>query len=128
MKLKIKYGGGEKIITEVRDHKVICDQSIDDGGENKAPNPFEYFFVSIGACTATYVYRFCKVRKIDRENITVDLSLGYDDTGKIGNKVNVKINVPDDFPNKYKKALIKAASQCSVKRFIQSEPDINITI
>jgi ribosomal protein S12 methylthiotransferase accessory factor len=42
--------------------------------------------------------------------------------------VRIDIYVPNDFPEKYKNAVVKAADLCSVKRHLQNPPTIDIKI
>ena len=43
-------------------------------------------------------------------------------------KINIEIQVPKDFPENYKKALIKTASLCSVKKHLDKPPEIDIDL
>ena len=38
----------------------------------------------------------------------------------------LSIEVPADFPDKYRKALVRAASQCSVKKTIENPPEFQV--
>jgi ribosomal protein S12 methylthiotransferase accessory factor len=40
--------------------------------------------------------------------------------------IDLQINVPDTFPEKYYDALIKVANQCAVKKHLQEPPEINV--
>jgi ribosomal protein S12 methylthiotransferase accessory factor len=42
-------------------------------------------------------------------------------------KVMIDINLPPDFPEKYKAAVIKTAQSCSVKKYLDSPPEIQIS-
>jgi ribosomal protein S12 methylthiotransferase accessory factor len=41
-------------------------------------------------------------------------------------EVNIEIQVPEDFPEKYLSALINAASKCKVKQHLFQPPEINV--
>lgn len=42
-------------------------------------------------------------------------------------KVAIEINLPPDFPEKYRNAIIKTAGLCSVKKVIMDPPEFEIT-
>ncbi len=41
-------------------------------------------------------------------------------------KIMIDINLPPDFPEKYKAAVVKSAQSCSVKKFLDAPPEIQI--
>ena len=40
--------------------------------------------------------------------------------------IDLNIVLPDDFPDKYKDAVIKAADQCAVKKLLKDPPEIEV--
>jgi ribosomal protein S12 methylthiotransferase accessory factor len=40
--------------------------------------------------------------------------------------IDLEIVLPDDFPEKYREAVIKAADRCAVKRLLKDPPDIEV--
>ena len=43
-------------------------------------------------------------------------------------KMSIMISVPEDFPENYKKAIVKTASLCSVKKHLDNPPEIDISV
>lgn len=127
MDMKIRYEGGKKVAADFEGLTVQTDQSMADGGEGSAPSPFDFFLVSIGACAGFYVYAFCENRKIDPRGIVLHLrdQRSEDDTRL--ERVRIQIELPPDFPEKYRKAVIRSADQCSVKKAIKAPPEFEIT-
>jgi ribosomal protein S12 methylthiotransferase accessory factor len=41
-------------------------------------------------------------------------------------KMDIDILLPPDFPEKYKAAVVKTAQSCSVKKFLEAPPEIQI--
>ncbi len=126
MDMEIRYGGGKKVTADFRGFTVCTDQNADDGGEDSAPGPFEFFLASIGTCAGFYVFSFCESRKIDSRGISLRLrdKRSVDDTRLEG--VLIEIQLPPDFPEKYRKAVVRSADQCSVKKAIKNPPDFEI--
>jgi ribosomal protein S12 methylthiotransferase accessory factor len=46
-------------------------------------------------------------------------------TGMIA-RVDLDIQVPAEFPEKYRDALVRAASQCAVKKHLESPPSFQV--
>jgi ribosomal protein S12 methylthiotransferase accessory factor len=43
-------------------------------------------------------------------------------------KVIVEINLPPDFPEQYKTEIVRVAQSCSVKKFLDAPPKIQIGV
>ena len=50
MEVKVKQIDGLKFSVEARAHKVICDQPLDNGGEDAGMTPPEFMLGSLGTC------------------------------------------------------------------------------
>ena len=108
---------------------VRTDQKVKDGGENSAPSPYEYFLSSLGTCAGIYVLSFCQERKIPTDEIFLVQRLEYgkrEDGKTFLEKIVLEIMVPQAFPEKYHRALIKVADQCAVKKTIMHPPAIEV--
>ena len=116
---------GKKINAEYKGHNMITDQPEKSGGDNSAPSPFDFFLASLGTCAGFYVKMFCDQRQIDATGIRIIQSMEHDKETRLISRINLDIQLPDSFPEKYKAAVIKAADQCAVKRHLNTPPAIN---
>jgi ribosomal protein S12 methylthiotransferase accessory factor len=124
MELSVWFPGKKKVDVAVGSFVVHTDQSFGHGGDGSAPEPFDLFLASIGACAGLYVLGFCQSRGIPTDRIRIeqkaDLAKGT------LSKVSLAIHVPPGFPEKYLQALVTAASGCAVKRAMDSKPEITV--
>lgn len=126
MEMTIDFPGGAKVDAHTSSFTIKTDQSPRGGGEGSAPEPFTLFLASIGTCAGIYVLSFCKQRGIPTEGIKlVQRMLPGSTPGLIG-KIQLEIQVPPDFPEKYYDALINSASKCAVKRHLETPPEFDI--
>ncbi len=128
MDITITFPGGKKVNAEVNGMIIPTDQPKLQGGDNSAPSPFAHFLSSIGTCAGIYVLSFCQERKIptDRISITERLEYSTEDGKSKLSTIVLDINVPPDFPEKYRNALIKVADQCAVKKAMMNPPRFEI--
>ncbi len=117
--------GGRRVDARLGRHVVRTDQPADNGGEDTAPSPFELFLAAIGTCAGIFVQGFCAKRGIASEGIRIVERPRYDAGGTLG-AVDLEIEVPPGFPEKYREALVRVADQCSVKRAIQAQPVFHV--
>jgi putative redox protein len=127
MKYDITFAGNKKVDAHYRGFTINSDQPISSGGENTALSPFELFLGSIGMCTGFYVLAFCQSRSIPADDIKITQTVVRNDATHMVEKVIVDISLPADFPEKYKAAVIKTAQSCSVKKFLDAPPEIQIS-
>jgi putative redox protein len=120
--MEITFDGGKVVSAHSHGHIIKTDQPLISGGQNTAPSPFELFLASIGTCAGIYVKSFCDNRKIPTENIRIIQTAEYDE--ETGLPVNIKLDIqlPADFPERYKEAVISVAELCKVKKTIAAQP------
>lgn len=126
MEMVIDFPGGARVDASFGPYTVMTDQPPQGGGEGSAPTPFALFLASLGTCAGIYVLGFCRQRGLSTEGIRLVQRMGHDPvTGKM-NRVDMDIQVPAEFPEKYHEALVRAASQCAVKKQLENPPVIEV--
>ncbi len=119
----VTFGGGKKVNADFNGFTIHTDQSEYAGGEGSAPEPFSLFLASIGTCAGIFVLSFCQSRGIPTEGIRLVQSHFAKESGKGIGKIEIAIELPPDFPEKYKDAVISAANLCAVKKHIMDSPE-----
>lgn len=126
MEMIIDFPGGANVDAHFGDFTVKTDQSPMGGGEGSAPAPFSVFLASIGTCAGIYVLSFCQHRGLPTENIrVVERVHGNRVTGMVDN-IELEIQVPPTFPEKYYAALVRSADQCAVKKHLENPPKFDV--
>ncbi|MCK5543207.1 MAG: OsmC family protein [Desulfobacterales bacterium] len=126
MEMEISFPGGKRVDAQYRGFTIQTDQSIKNGGDDSAPEPFNLFLASMGTCTGIYVLSFCQQRKIPTDNITLLQRMEDSADGKMVARIIIEIKLPVDFPPKYKKAVVFAAQLCAVKKHMEHPPELSI--
>lgn len=125
--MEIYFDGNKRVFADVNGFTVKTDQGVRSGGGGEYPEPFTYFLASLGTCAGIFVKSFCDQRGIPADNIRLTQEQQYDPVRHMIGKIDIKIHIPSDFPEKYEQALINTASLCSVKRHLKDEIEINVT-
>lgn len=128
MKIDIALLEGQKLQASFGKHQIISDQSVSAGGDESYPEPFDYFLASMPLCAAFYIRKFCEARDISTEGITLSQEHSTIGEDKFRKAFSIKVSLPKDFPEKYKKAVLAAANSCTVKKVVQAMPEFNIQI
>jgi putative redox protein len=125
--MKIFFPGNKKVYADVNGFTVMTDQGLRSGGEGEHPEPFTLFLSSLGTCAGIFVKSFCDQRNIPADNIYLTQDQQFDPVRHMIGRIEIKIHIPQDFPEKYEAALINTASLCSVKRHLKDDIDIAVT-
>jgi len=122
MEMIIDFPGGSRVDAHFGAFTVPTDQPP----TASAPSPFEVFLSSIGTCAGIYVLGFCQQRKLPTEGIRIIERIHTGADGMV-EKIDLEIQVPASFPEKYYDSLIRSAELCKVKKHIEKPPKFEIT-
>jgi putative redox protein len=122
MDMTITFPGNKKVDAVYKGFTVQTDQPVRAGGDGSAPAPFDLFLVSIGTCAGIYVVFFCEKRGIPLDNIRIVQRMERNDETRMISKITIDIEVPPDFPEKYRDALVHTVDLCTVKKHMMNPP------
>jgi len=126
MEMVIDFAGGAKVDAHFDQFTVRTDQPAIGGGNDSAPTPFDTFLASIGTCAGIYVVGFCRQRGLPTDGIRIVQRMQRDpSTGMVG-KIELEIQVPPTFPEKYLPALVRSAEMCAVKKHLEYPPKFDV--
>lgn len=128
MQMEIEFGQGKQIDAVFNGFRVTTDQSVKSGGSGSAPSPYEYFLSSLGTCAGIFVHSFCQSRKIPTKDLKMNLTFAFNEKTHMVEQVNVRVQTPPDFPEKYRPAIARAIDQCAVKKTLAEPPQFTIDI
>lgn len=120
--LIVTLGEGKRVDAHIKGHILPTDQPVASGGDDSAPAPFDLFMASIGTCAGIYVKMFCEQRGISTEGIQIVQTMQYDPVKKGIGHIELDIQLPVGFPEKYTQAVIHSAELCAVKRHLENPP------
>ena len=129
MEMRISFPGGATAVNaEFGGHLVETNQPRRAGGTGTAPAPFDLFLASIATCAGFYALSFCQKRDIDTGDLGVRLETIRDPNRKRVGHIVITVELPREFPKKYRAAIIRAIDQCAGKRHILEPPDFTVNV
>src|SRR5512147_1567333 len=123
MEMIIAFPGGSRVDAHFGGFTVPTDQPP----SASAPTPFAVFLSSIGTCAGIYVLGFCQQRGLPTEGLRLIQRVHSNRLNGMVEKIELEIQVPENFPPKYYDALIKSAELCAVKKHLENPPRFEIT-
>jgi ribosomal protein S12 methylthiotransferase accessory factor len=127
MDMQIYFPGGKRVHADYGGFTIETDQPARGGGDDSAPAPFDLFLASIGTCAGIYALGFMQQRGIDPEGSRITMRTHFDQAAGLINKIDLELQLPADFPEKYRVAVINAMNLCTVKKHLHQPPAFEIT-
>jgi putative redox protein len=126
MEMIIDFPGGARVDAHFGSYVVPTDQPPAGGGDGSAPTPFATFLSTVGTCAGIYVLGFCRQRGIPTDGIRLVQRMGVDPRTGLVNDIQVTIELPAGFPERYADAVVRSAEQCAVKKHFEQPPVIRV--
>jgi putative redox protein len=126
MDIMIDLPGGARVDAHFGPYTVRTDQPAQGGGEGSAPTPFALFLASIGTCAGIYISSFCRQRGLPTDDIRILQHVESHPESGMVTKVVLDVQLPLNFPEKYRQAVIRTADQCAVKKHLMQPPAFEI--
>jgi putative redox protein len=123
MEMLIDFPGGSRVDAHFGPFTVATDQPP----AASAPTPFAVFLSSIGTCAGIYVLGFCRQRGLATDGIKIIQRINSNPINGMVEKIDLEIQVPEEFPQKYYDSLIRSAELCAVKKHLENPPKFEIT-
>jgi len=122
MDMIIDFPGGARVDAHFGPFTVHTDQPP----VASEPTPFDTFLASIGTCAGIYVLGFCQQRGLPTDGLRIiERTHSGTQRGMVG-KIDLEIQVPPTFPEKYLPSLVRAAELCAVKKHLEQPPAIEV--
>ena len=114
MNIDIKFEG-QRIVPYMQGQEITMDVS-----------PFIIFLATAGMCSAVFVQAFLNQRGMSTEGVKITQKMNYNPmTNHVGD-IDIHIDLPAGFPEKYQKAIVNVVNQCPVKQHLINPPTFNV--
>jgi putative redox protein len=122
MEMMIDFPGGARVDAHFGPFTVKTDQPP----AASAPTPFATFLASLGTCAGIYVLGFCQQRGLPTEGLRIIQRMHSDPFSGMVSKIDIEIQAPPSFPEKYLPSLVRSAELCAVKKHFENPPKFNV--
>ncbi len=126
MDILVDFPGGDRVDAHFGPYEVLTDQPGPNGEPASAPTPFSLFLASIATCAGIYVLGFCRQRNLSTEGLKIIQHAHRNPANGMIDHVDIEIQPPVGFPEKYLPSLIRSAELCAVKKHIETPPEFSV--
>lgn len=124
--MEVSFPGGKKVDATIKDFTVRTDQPERAGGQGSAPTPFDLFLSSLGTCAGIYALGFCESKGLSTEGLKLLMDVEKSPETHMIGKIVMTLILPEGFPDKYEKAIVRAVNLCAVKQHMHQPPEFEV--
>jgi len=128
MEVKVSHLGNVKFNIQSRSHSVLCDQPIDNGGEDTAMTPPELMLAALGSCAAFYAVQYLKTRNLADSGVEVSVTAEkLKGPARLGN-FKIHVEYPVALDQDHTDGLMRSVKHCLIHNTLLVTPEINIEL
>ena len=126
--LTVRHLDGDRFRIGIRDHELLVDQPVADGGDDTAPTPTELFVASLAACVGFYAHQYLVRHGLPVAGLAVTADYATATQPARVSDITIGIRVPDGVPEERLGALLAVASHCTVHNSLVVPPTVSIVL
>jgi Predicted redox protein, regulator of disulfide bond formation len=128
MEVKVSHLGQVKFNIQSRSHSILCDQPVDNGGEDSAMTPPELMLASLGSCAAFYAVQYLKARNLSDSGIEVSVTAEkLKAPARLGN-FKIRVEYPVALNLDHQEGLMRSVKHCLIHNTLLALPEIHIQL
>ena len=128
MEVMVSHLGQVRFNIQARSHSILCDQPMENGGEDSAMTPPELLLASLGSCAAFYAVQYLKARNLADRGVEVSVTADkLKQPARLGN-FNIHVECPVALTEEQTEGLRRSVHCCLIHNTLLSPPEIKIEL
>ena len=123
-----KHLGAVQFELSARNHRIYCDQPIQNGGFDEGMTPPELMLASLGACAGYYAVDYLKRSRLPEEGVSVRTTaekvLGLPRLDSI----HVELECPGVVEERHQEGIVEAVRKCLIHNTLLHAPKIRVDL
>ena len=129
MEITVEHLGSVQFEIRTRNHSIISDQPVNDGGFDEGMTPPELLLASLGSCAGYYAAQYLRKHKLANEGTRVRVTCEKvkDPLARMTNFV-IEVDAPVELSAEQQKGVEEAVEHCLVHNTLLHPPKIALKI
>jgi uncharacterized OsmC-like protein len=128
VEVTVEYLGDAQFEVAARNHKVICDQPVENGGFDEGMTPPELMLASLGTCAGYYAAQYLRTRNLPSEGMLIRIvsekAMG---PARLAD-FKIQIKLPASLDGRHHEGLLRAAKSCLIHNTLLNPPSISTEV
>jgi putative redox protein len=129
MDITVEHLGSVQFEIRTRNHSIISDQPVSDGGFDEGMTPPELLLASLGSCAGYYAAQYLRKHKLATEGTLVRVTgeKVKDPVARMTNFV-IEVDAPVELSEQQRKGVEEAVEHCLVHNTLLHPPKIALKV
>jgi putative redox protein len=128
VEVKVSHLGQVKFNIQSRSHSILCDQPVENDGEDTAMTPPELMLASLGSCAAFYAVQYLRCRNLADGGVEVTVTAEkLKCPGRLGN-FKIHVESPVVLNDEHTEGLMRSVKHCLIHNTLLVPPQIDIEL
>lgn len=128
MKVTVRQIKGVEFAIQSRAHTILCDQPVDNGGQDSGMTPPEFLLASLGSCAAFYAVQYLSSRHLAESGVEVSVDAEkLTQPPRLGN-FRVHVTCPVPLTEDQTGGLMRSVHRCLIHNTLLSPPEIQFEL
>ncbi len=129
MEVQVEHLGSVQFEIKTRNHSIISDQPVPDGGFDEGFTPPELLLASLGSCAGYYAAQYLRKHKLATEGTRVRVTCEKvkDPLPRMTNFI-IEVDAPVELTPEQQKGVEEAVGHCLVHNTLLKSPTISLKV
>jgi putative redox protein len=128
MEVIAEHLGGVQFEIKARQHRIACDQPVENGGFDEGMTPPELLLASLGACAGFYAAQYLKKHRLASEGTTVRVSAEKAQNPARLNNFRIQVEIPSGISDQHSRGIDEAVRRCLIHNTLLNPPSISLEV
>ncbi len=128
MEVIVEHLGGVQFEIKARQHRIACDQPVENGGFDEGMTPPELLLGSLGSCAGFYAAQYLKKHQLATEGTTVRVSAEKAQNPSRLNNFRIQIQMPSPISDQHYRGIEEAVRHCLIHNTLLNPPSITLEV
>jgi putative redox protein len=128
MEVKVEHLGGMQFEITARQHRIACDQPIENGGFDEAMTPPELLLASLGSCAGFYAAQYLRKHKLATEGTIVRVSAEKAANPPRLNRFRIHVELPSGVGDEHIAGIEESVRHCLIHNTLLNPPSISLEV
>ena len=128
MEVLVEHLGDVQFAIKAREHTIVSDQPVENGGHDEGMTPPELFLASLGSCAGFYAAMYLRKHKLVSEGTLVRVQAEKLKNPARMDNFRIDIEVPGGLPESHQAGVEEAVHHCLIHNTLLHPPQMVIEV
>jgi len=127
MEVTVRHLGGVLFEAAARGHRILCDQPVENHGDDTGMTPPEFLLASLGTCAGYYAAEYMRTRALSPDGLSVRVEAQKATGPARLDSFRIEVDAPGLDPQ-HAAGILRAVKACLIHNTLTHAPAIEIAL